>query len=88
VTRRTLALVRGLERALREPPPSDFEIAAAAGAENLEDARLLAELERRARHGGAPPETTIEDAIERLRTLDRGDSWDASPHEADRRGGD
>lgn len=87
VTRRTQSLVRGLELTFRDPPPSDAEIAAAAGAENVEDVRLLAALERKARRGGAPPEITIESAIERLRALDRGDSWDATPHEADGAGG-
>lgn len=74
VTRRTLALIWGMELALREPPLSAGEIEAAVGADNVDDVLLLARLDRLARKPGAVV-ATLESAVEHLRSLDRGEEW-------------
>lgn len=74
VTRRVLALIWGMELALLEPPSTRTEIEAAVGQENVEDALLLAEFDRKARQSGVEV-TNLTDAITHLRALDSEETW-------------
>lgn len=70
VTRRVLALIRGMELALLDPPATRAEIEAAVGKDNVEDALHLADLDRAARQPGVAV-SSVADAIAHLRELDR-----------------
>jgi hypothetical protein len=77
VTHRTLKLIQAMELIGDGPAPTHHQMAALVGPDNLEDIRLLVDLDRLARQPGIQT-SSVDQAIAALRTLDAED-WHANP---------
>jgi hypothetical protein len=71
VTHRTLRLIEAMELIGDGPAPTRHQRTALVGADNLDDLNLLLDLDKQARKTGIET-TSLEEAIEILRSLDGG----------------